>query len=568
MHPGMTHRNAFSQQGTVPPMRPPGLMPSGEWNAYDPQGRVYAPPVVPEEQTLGFRDPSVSNTMFEAGRTLQESQIPTGEYLGKTISDFGVGSDIQPIDVALGASEGFDFWPGAKAAKMAAMPVVLGMAGIKKVGGKSVNALKGNLLTPTGASNSLQQDIPEFPEAKNPFYQEIEGTRKIIPQGRHGEIIESPLGETLKEQKYPDMSKMNVDLRPGDINTKPTNTELFGQNNPNLNEQDSTFIKRLKTSWRNKTAIHFNAKTGMSIDFSTSCTKRGCGGGACAYCYVEHDRSAKKAGLGTSMAPKNTVENDYEHELLLMSPGMVNEHNKNGGIRMFSFGDYRPDKDSANVGAVLEDAKRKGLYVKAITKEKQLIDDYGDHPNFRANISTDMLPRNLSKAPTIEEAQEWAGGRDNIKIRGVALNRQEAEKMGSDERINVITLYHGPTNWKETARKSDPYDMQRNGRNYVRTDRLFTIVKEQNPELTKELGGEDQLRAFLDEWEDMGNKTLVAKDFQQRFPTRTCCAGGKCSTDQKAKCGFGMNNVGAILPGVAVGAWFGLSEDDNKGGGI
>jgi len=57
--------------------------------------------------------------MFEAGRALQESPIPTGEYFGKTISDFGSGSQIQPGDAAMAALEGTDFWPGAAAGKAA-----------------------------------------------------------------------------------------------------------------------------------------------------------------------------------------------------------------------------------------------------------------------------------------------------------------------------------------------------------------------------------------------------------------------------------------------------------------
>ena len=172
-----------------------------------------------------------------------------------------------------------------------------------------------------------------------------------------------------------------------------------------MGEEGQTFVKWVKKN-QNKTTIHANGKTGLSIDMSTDCSKRACAKGACVYCYVEAVRSKKKLkaidpelvkreGLGESQSPKAVVENDYRREIMHMPPDLVTAVNRDGGLRMFSFGDYRPrntvheitgepvKSDFDNVKQMLDDAAARGLYVKAITKEKALLDDFGDHPNLR-----------------------------------------------------------------------------------------------------------------------------------------------------------------------------------------
>lgn len=272
---------------------------------------------------------------------------------------------------------------------------------------------------------------------------------------------------------------------------------------------------------RNKICIHPNQKTGLSIDFSTSCPARESGIGACPYCYVEHPRTGEMIKVPQVMGGKKIVDNPYRGEIASMPDDLIHELNLDGGIRMFSFGDYRAVTDYGNVAAALQDAEQKGLMIKAITKRPDFVKTWGDHPNLRINISTDLLPREMSNAPTIDEAVNLAGGRENI--------------------IDVVTLYHGPTNFNADG---------------VRTDKLFKIVKAQNPELVKRVG-EKKLKAELDTWENMPPMSKYGKDLQQRS-SKVCCGGGKCSRD-KTKCGFG---VGSIIAGVYVPIWFdGVSDE-------
>jgi len=210
---------------------------------------------------------------------------------------------------------------------------------------------------------------------------------------------------------------------------------------------------------------------------------------------------------------------------MYMPKQLVEKFNADGGLRMFSLGDYRPGIDNGNVRAVLSDANKRGLFIKAITKQKDFIDDWARHPNLRANISVDALPRHMSNAPTVEEALSWAGGRDNIKVRAVALNDAQAEWFGNDPRIDIVTLYHGITD----------------------TDKLMKLITKQNPKLVEAIG-ETALRKELATW---GFKKGYRKKLEEKFPDKICCQSGKCGGD-RTKCGFGLTGLGAILAGVMI----------------
>jgi len=188
-------------------------------------------------------------------------------------------------------------------------------------------------------------------------------------------------------------------------------------------------------------------------------------------------------------------------------------------------GDYRPGIDNVNVNNALADARARGLFIKAITKEQRFIDDWANHPNLRVNISVDALPRNMSNAPTVEEALQWAGGRANVKVRAVALNDKQAEMFGNDPRIDVVTLYHGITD----------------------TDKLMRLISKQNPKLLDALG-EDALRKEISTWGfNKGYKNRI----EGKYPDKVCCQSGKCGGD-RTKCGFGLTRLGAVLPGVMI----------------
>jgi hypothetical protein len=288
---------------------------------------------------------------------------------------------------------------------------------------------------------------------------------------------------------------------------------------------------------RGESAIMQNKKTGMSIDFTTNCPNRfNPARGPCPYCYVEHGRVVDKLfnmkGGAKAVTPEGLVL-PYNNDIMHFPDDLIRELNKDGGLRMFSFGDYIQDQHYDKVGSVLRDASERDLYIKAVTKQREFIDDWGNHPNLRANISTDNVPREISvNAPSIEEAMEWRAGRSNINIRSVALNPQEAEMFASDPRMNVVTLYHGLTNFNPKG---------------VRHNKLLNIVMEQNPSLADKVGLQS-LTDYLDTWVNMKPGKSRAEKIRQNFPDKICCIGGKCARDS-TKCGFAT--VGSsLLAGV------------------
>ena len=226
----------------------------------------------------------------------------------------------------------------------------------------------------------------------------------------------------------------------------------------------------------------------------------------------------------------------YQGEVMSWPDDLIKELNRDGGIRMFSFGDYRPQYDFESVAKLLSDAQQRGLNIKAITKQPEFVKTFGNHPNLRINISIDNVPREISvNAPTMAEALELKGGRENIKIRAVALNPEEAVKFGKDPNVDVVTLYHGLTNFSKG----------------VRHDKLFKIVKEQNPEMVKRLG-EENVRNYLDTWKSMPPAGKIHKEIEGMFKNKVCCTGGKCSKDP-TKCGFQTGAIllgGVLLPNV------------------
>ena len=310
-----------------------------------------------------------------------------------------------------------------------------------------------------------------------------------------------------------------IEILPMEI-IKKNKTHWFKRN---LETPEAKGFFRVMELNRNKSAIHPNSKTGVSMDFSTDCPERL---SPCPYCYVEVGRGANKK-FNMHGNNKALVETPYRREILAMPEEMVNKLNAQGGLRANSFGDYRPVQDYNNWMLALQDAEAKGLYIKAITKQPELIQAFGDHPNFRANISVDYLPRNISNSPTLDEAIALKAGRDNIKIRTVAFTEEEAWEMGRNPNIDVITLYHSS----------------------LGPDKLFEIIKDQSPALIERAGGEEALMAELKRWKNIGDSPKVSKRLAEAFPDKICCQSGKCGGD-KTKCGFGMNAAGGILAGV------------------
>jgi len=352
---------------------------------------------------------------------------------------------------------------------------------------------------------------------------------EVYPPG--GKLI-NPLGKKFITQKgnidiIPGIQKHIWDKVPGSTGRMRV---VPGQH---LGEQSKKFLTRIKNRTGKESttgALRNNQKTGLSIDFCTDCAKRHGPHGACPYCYVEHARVWNKVlqeqGKRMPSSGARIGEYPYNNDIMYMPTQLVNDLNKNGGLRMFSLGDYRPELDYQNVSRVLADAKRRNLYIKAITKQEEFIKKFGDHPNLRANISVDLLPRQMSNAPTIDEAINLAAGRPNINVRGVALNHDQVHILGRDPRVSVITLYHG---------MSDP-------------EKLIKLIKVQNPKLVQAVG-EEALKREVSTWHNFSKKEVM--EIAEKYPGRVCCQGGKCAADP-TKCGFGLVGAGFILPGVMI----------------
>ena len=232
---------------------------------------------------------------------------------------------------------------------------------------------------------------------------------------------------------------------------------------------------------------------------------------------------------GSWMAGKLKVEHPYNGELMDMPEEVIRELNKDGGIRMFSFGDFRPGIDEKNVERLLADAQKRGLKVKTITKELEYIEKYHNHPNqFFINLSIDYLPKEMSNAVPYEQAVKAVQDKPKVGLRVVALNRKQALKALDDPNIEVITLYHGYTG-KE----------------------LWEIIKVQNPDLIKRVGKKAVMKE-VNSWQDLAGPKheKFRKMLQKKVPGRVCCVGKSCAKCPKSKCGIGNYEFAGLLPGV------------------
>ena len=64
----------------------------------------------------------------------------------------------------------------------------------------------------------------------------------------------------------------------------------------------------------------------------------------------------------------------------------------------------------------------------------------------------------------------------------------------------------------------------------------------------------------------MGPHSTAAKRLQKKYPGKFCCHSGKCAGDN-SKCGFGLDAVGAVLPGVALGVGMSQADHEHDSGG-
>jgi hypothetical protein len=161
----------------------------------------------------------------------------------------------------------------------------------------------------------------------------------------------------------------------------------------------------------------------------------------------------------------------------------------------------------------------------------------------------------------LDEAIALRGQYPNLRIRVVALNRAELEMFGAKRQsdantfgVNVITPYHGVTNWVWRGGKQKEY-----------TGKLNDLVRADNPRIFETLG-EEKAIAWLDTWENMGAKSVTAQEYQKKFSGFMCCTSGKCAGDN-TKCGFAtkvaeMGGVALMILGGSNSIFLGEADDN------
>lgn len=176
-------------------------------------------------------------------------------------------------------------------------------------------------------------------------------------------------------------------------------------------------------------ALRKNSKTFRSLDLTTDCPKRRAGN-PCPYCYVEQGRE-----LGYN--PARVIDKCiYNGDILRMSQSTIDKLNSAGGLRLFSLGDYMPWMNET-LKQVIGDAQKRGLKLKAITKQPEFISKYARHGiliHYSADMVGNSVPANITRLK-----RKYS----NVKIRYMARNAddvQAAIKAGAD----IITPFHGP----------------------------------------------------------------------------------------------------------------------------
>ena len=226
-----------------------------------------------------------------------------------------------------------------------------------------------------------------------------------------------------------------------------------------------------KDRWGSLGFLAANGKTGASGDFTTVCPQMMFNRG-CWYCYR---RAAMEKGVNNKLVANNVW---YTGEILRIKDKDIESLNKNGGLRIQSFGDWMPHF-SAMLADVLYDAELRGLQVKIITKEPSMINyiaalrDQNVGKNLYFNLSADytiekgpakqaqggdsldtvnperpyMRDRNNNfwwkRAMTVEEAAKYREKYPWVNTRIVATDIAEFIRGLKDNRVDVVTGYHG-----------------------------------------------------------------------------------------------------------------------------
>lgn len=298
-----------------------------------------------------------------------------------------------------------------------------------------------------------------------------------------------------------------------------------------------------------------NGKTGASGDFTTLCPQMMFNRG-CFYCYR---RAALETGLNNKLVGQNIW---YSGEILRMKDSDVESLNKNGGLRLQSFGDWMPHFTSM-LADVMYDAELRGLQIKVITKEPSMIEvvahlkEQGLGKNLYFNISADyviekagipakgvddMAPLNperpfmrdkdsqawWKRAVTVQEASKFREKYAWVNTRIVATTQEEFIRGLKSPIVDVVTGYHGAI--REFERVSSE-----TGEKLVGIEALGDsgmprfIFKDGAYEIDPEYPGKTKTHKKL-------AQKILDEGLVETYYQKSCCITGRCNSC-KGYCG-------------------------------
>ena len=161
--------------------------------------------------------------------------------------------------------------------------------------------------------------------------------------------------------------------------------------------------------------------------------------------------------------------------------------------------------------------------------------------------------RGIPLSQAVELRNKYGKEHDNVRVRYVAMNREDAIQSTMISDFDLITMYHGPTSplkmfmshtmsarYAAAARKLTLLELYGLAHIFAATN-VGTFVNKgsglKQPELNRVLG----------------EKTIPIQDFNEKAYNKFCCITHKC-TNCPNKCGFAEKNVsrflGKILDGI------------------
>lgn len=301
-----------------------------------------------------------------------------------------------------------------------------------------------------------------------------------------------------------------------------------------------------KDTWGTMGFLATNTKTTASGDFTTFCPQMMYGKGGCWYCYR---LAALVSGVNNKLVGENVW---YTGEILRLKPDDIKALNKNGGLRIQSFGDWQ-EQYTPQLLDMLVDAETVGLQIKIITKEPSMVDavallkEQGYGKNLYFNLSADYTIEEAvghinparpfmekdgktywKRAFTVEEANEYRKEYPWVNTRIVATTMDEFIRGLESPYVDVVTGYHGKIRSQERISSE-------NGEMLTSVEPLgdagmprfrFDVSQRR---WVREFEGKTKLQKRLAD-------AIEERGLQYAYYVKTCCQTGRCATCE-GKCG-------------------------------